>query len=180
MIHGENSPIRAPLAAQFSVRIPVVFLGLPPPCQPYLGQIRTSFGSPPRRELQPASQRFPRGRNTRLIRPGGSPERSSPLATSSARESRRRRRHTIRPPSPWHPCAAATATSLHIAVSRSLLCLRRRRGGHARALLHRRCLSPRPPSCSSAPSPSPPSPPLSSVSRVRAPHLLRCSSFQIS
>ncbi|OQU78871.1 hypothetical protein SORBI_3008G065300, partial [Sorghum bicolor] len=90
----------------------------------------------------------------------------SPLATSSARESRRRRRHTIRPPSPWHPCAAATATSLHIAVSRSLLCLRRQRGGHARALLHRRCLSPRPPSCSSAPSPSPPSPPLSSVSRT--------------
>ena len=163
---------------------PGLFPGPASPVPAFLGQNHAPFGSPPRRELQPASQRFPRGRNTRPIRPGGFPERSSPLASSRRfflRSRRHRRRHSIRPPSPRHPCV--TATSLHLA---SLSCASDVDAGVSSGA------PPPPPSRSSSAvsvlirrlvprssSRSPPLPPSPSVSKVRAPHLLCCSSFWI-
>jgi len=50
-----------------------------------------AFGSPPRRGSQPTSQRFPRGRNPLLVRPGGFPRATCeppqhPAAQSRGRE----------------------------------------------------------------------------------------------
>jgi hypothetical protein len=66
-------PIRPTLAARFPGGIPAFSPCRSPPCQSLPGQIVALFGSPPTWGSQPASHPFPRGRNPRLVRPGGFP-----------------------------------------------------------------------------------------------------------
>ena len=130
----------------------------------FLGQSAALFGSRSTSGQKPASLHFPRGRNPRARTTGAFPrpvvlaQLQSRGAEAAATPASVRRHPGIRLP-PRHP---STSLSLGFAGRSSTA---------ATSLIHRRRLTPRP----SSPSPSP----LSSISKVSAPHLLRCSSFSI-